>query len=55
MNEMRGILESQERMNIGEKLRASWIFETAIEKILITLGIVLSFYSIIRIIFQGVW
>lgn len=47
--------EKLNTLRYGEKLRLPWYFETWFEKLIVVFGTLSLFYSIVRIIFQGVW
>jgi len=56
---MRSILdrpkESKLKFASLDKLKLPWYFETFFEKLIVVLGTLSLFYSILRIVFQGVW
>lgn len=39
----------------SEKVKLPWYFETWFEKLIVVLGVISLFYSVLRIIMQGVW
>ncbi|MFQ5531661.1 MAG: hypothetical protein ACE5ES_03545 [Candidatus Nanoarchaeia archaeon] len=52
---MKPLLEHQAKIKFGEKMRLAWYFETWFEKLIVVLGTLSLFYTIIRMIVQGVW
>lgn len=45
----------EDRMNFKDKLKANWILSSPLEKLLYVFGTLSLFYTIIRIILQGLW
>ena len=56
MNQIRkSLTETQRNLKYFEKFRLDWYFSGYFEKVLLILSFVSLIYTIVRIIFQGVW